>query len=182
LAQLRQDALAWEEDALFIMLANVKPGQEGRLLGMALSDPDLSDPTPASIGRNWVLLAASPSAESVIVLDLDGTRLDLVAEGRVSASLLAQLNGPTLPAIDLTGLDPAGLADFDEIAAKAGEIASAPGMSMALLAPDRLGIDSLFEDDDASPALVYQLFSPELEPRVLYFDAETGAQVAEVAP
>ena len=181
LEQLRQDALDWKEDALLIMVANVKPGQEGRLLGMALSDPDLSDPTPGAIGRNWVLLAASPSAESVVVLDLDGTKLNLVAEGRVSAPLLDQLTGPALPAIDLADLDLSNLADYGTIETGAGEMASAPGMTIALLDPARLGLNSLF-DEEAAPQLVYQLFSPEPEPRVLYFDALTGAQVGEVAP
>ena len=184
LGQLREEALGWEKDALFVMLANVKPGQEGRLLGMALSDPDLSDPTPGGKGRNWVLLAASPSAKGVVVLDLDGGKVDLVAEGKVSASLLAQLTGPGVAGVGMAELDISSLVDSDDVVEKAGEVGSAHGMSMALLAPARLGLGVLLgeEEGERLAEVVYQVFAPEPEPGVVFFDGMTGARVGEGAP
>ncbi|MGA7730560.1 MAG: hypothetical protein WCD37_04735 [Chloroflexia bacterium] len=184
LGQLRGDALVWQKDAMFVMLANVKPGQEGRLLGMALSDPDLSDPTPGGKGGNWVLLAASPSVEGVVALDLDGGKIDLVAEGKVSASLLAQLTGPGVAGAGMADLDVSSLVDSDAIVKKAGEVGSAHGMSMALLAPSRLGLGPLFgeEEEGRLPEVVYQVFAPEPAPDVVFLDGVTGARLGEDAP
>jgi hypothetical protein len=184
LGQLWEEAVEWEKDAVFVMLANVKPGQEGRLLGMALSDPDLSDPTPGGKGGNWVLLAASPSAEGVVGLDLDGGKLDLVAEGKVSASLLAQLTGPEVEGVGIAKLDMSRLVDSDDVVEKAGEVGSAHGMSMALIAPARLGLGVLLGDEEGEglAEVVYQVFAPEPEPGVVFLDGMTGARVGEGAP
>ena len=183
LTQLGEDALDWQKDALFIMLANVKPGQEGRLLGMALSDPDLSDSTPGGRGRNWVLLAASPSAEGVVVFDLDGGKIDLVAGGKVSSALLAQLTGPDISGVEMADLKVSALVDSDGVAKKAGQVGSMPGMGMALVAPARLGLDSLLgEEGDVLPEIVYEVFAPEPKASVIFVDGKTGEPIGESTP
>ncbi len=182
--QLRDEALAWEKDALFVMLANVDLGQEGQLLAMALSDPSLSDPTPEGKGRNWVLLAASPGARSVVVLDLGGQKLDLIAQGKVSSGLLDQITKEDTSGQALSDLEPSKLLDSDVLVSKAGEVGAAPGMSMALVAPSRLGLDSLFQGDGGGqlPQVVYEVFAPEPEASVAFFDATTGAQIEAALP
>jgi hypothetical protein len=186
LGQLKLDALEWQKDALFIMVANVKPGQEGRLLGMALSDPDLTDLTPGGRGRNWVLLAASRSAEGVMVFDLDGERTDLVASGKVPSSLLVQLTGPGITGVAMSDLVVSGLMDSDEIGKDADPIQSddrfAVSKTMALISPARLGIASLFASIEGKPTpdLLYEVFSAETAPNVSFFDALNGTRIRQV--
>lgn len=182
LTQLRADALKWQRDARFVLLANVKPGQEGRLLGMALSDPDLTDPTPGGIGRNWVLLAASSAKKSVVVFDLDGTQVDLTATGGVSASLGEQL---AEQGVRLSSLNPDDLADSDDIATEAGNGGDAPGLGMALTVPGLLGLEAPRSSGGIAarlPSMLYAVFAPEPEPGVQYFSGATGEPIMVVEP
>lgn len=182
LTQLREDAVKWQKDAQFVMLANVKPGQEGRVLGMALSDPELSDPTPYGKGQNWVLLAASPSTKGVVVLDLAGEKLDLVAQGRVSSFLLDRLTASDQGSA-LSDLEVSTLMNSDSITTKAAELGAAPGMSMALVAPTRLGLPPLVSKGNSHvPELVYELFAPEPTASVLFLDSKTGAPLSVGTP
>ena len=97
------------------MLANVRPGKAVLLLGVALGDPLLTAATPNGKGENWTLLAASPSSSGVMAFSMDGSQVDMVAQGRVPAALRASLTSTqtqTLP-LSLNRLDSAALKDSD---------------------------------------------------------------------
>jgi hypothetical protein len=163
------------------MLANVRPGQAVLLLGVALGDPLLTAATPNGKGGNWTLLASSPSSSGVMAFSLDGSQVDMMAQGRVPAALRASLT-PTqtqiLP-LSLNKLDITALKDSDLIAANAGKAGQAADVSIALLAPGSLGfsLDSEVPRLTVSlaPTLAYELFTADPNhPSYAFFDAYTG--------
>lgn len=179
LERLKPLALDWQQDARLVMLANVRPGQEGRLLGVALGDPDVNEPTPGGKGRNWALIAFSPSAKGAIALAMDGTETDLAQEGALTDSLVAGLSAPEMAALDLASLDAAELADSDTLGAKAGTTGAS---GIALLAPDGLGIGPLppAEAGGEPPLIAYELFSADPATQAfVFFDARTGEVVLD---
>ncbi|HST06058.1 MAG TPA: hypothetical protein VLQ48_15180 [Chloroflexia bacterium] len=179
LSLLKPRALAWHPDAELIMLANVRPGQAVLLLGVALGDSTLSEATPGGKGENWTLLAVSASSMGVMAFGLDGTQVDMVAEGRVSTSLLDTLTLSSTPSVSLNNLGADGLKDSDAVVAGAGEAGKATDVSIALLAPGRLGLNVLPKIPALQirvvPHLVYELFTadPDHSPYA-FFDASTG--------
>ncbi|HEX8598868.1 MAG TPA: hypothetical protein VF952_10185, partial [Chloroflexia bacterium] len=94
LAQLRDEALAEIPDARFAMLVNSLPDQQKILLGTSLGDPNVHAATPGGMGRNWTLIAVSPSEERAVAFSMDGTVVDLTAAGQVPDELLANFGSP----------------------------------------------------------------------------------------
>ena len=179
LSLLKPRALSWHSDAQLVMLTNVRPGQAVLLLGVALGDSSLSEATPGGKGENWTLLAASLSSMGVMAFSLDGSQVDMVAEGRVSRSLLTSLTSSSMPPLALNNLGMSGLKDSDAIAANAGEAGKAPYASIALLSPGRLGLDVLPQTPRPMivtvPPLVYELFTTDpTHAPYAFFDASTG--------
>ena len=175
LAALKPKALAWQSDVRLAMLANVRPGQQKRLLGVALGDTDVFEPTPGGIGRNWTLVAVSPTRGG-LAISMDGTQVDLVAEGNVTGEMLGGFSDPNLSALDLSTLDPARLADSDNIAASAAS-SNIKSIGIALIALTPLGGGPLPTPQigEATPALVYEMFSADpAQQAFLIFDAFTG--------
>lgn len=181
LSLLKPRALAWRSDAQLVMLANVRPGQAVLLLGVALGDPLLTAATPNGKGENWTLLASSPSSSGVMAFSLDGSQVDMVAQGRVPAALRASLTPTqtqTLP-LSLDKLDLTALKDSDLIAANAGKAGQAADVSLALLAPTSLGFSLNPEVPrltvSFAPTLAYELFTADPNhPSYAFFDAYTG--------
>ena len=181
LSLLTPRALAWRSDAQLVMLANVRPGQAVLLLGVALGDSLLTAATPNGKGENWTLLVASPSSSGVMAFSLDGSQVDLVAQGRVPAALRASLTltqTQTLP-LSLNRFDSAVLKDSDLIVASAGEAGQAADVSVALLAPGSLGFSLKSEIPrltiTIAPTLAYELFTADPNrPSYAFFDAYTG--------
>ncbi|MEP6774943.1 MAG: hypothetical protein ABJA50_05045, partial [Chloroflexota bacterium] len=161
--------------------ANVRPGQAVLLLGVALGDPLLTVATPNGQGENWTLLASSPSSSGVMAFSLDGSQVDMVAQGRVPASLRASLTSTqtqTLPLL-LNRLDITALQDSDAIAATAGKAGQAADVSLALVAPGSLGfsLSSVIPRPTIgiAPTLAYELFTADPNhPSYAFFDAYTG--------
>ncbi|HET9494002.1 MAG TPA: hypothetical protein VFR15_07210 [Chloroflexia bacterium] len=182
LERLKPLALDWQQDARLVMLANVRPGQEGRLLGVALGDPDVNEATPEGKGRNWALIAFSPSAQSAVALAMDGTQTDLAQEGALTDALVEGLSAPEMSALDLAQLDTGGLTDSDEIARRASEAGMGGETGIALLAPDGLGIGPLppAEAGNEPPRIAYELFSADPSTQAFaFFDALTGQVVLD---
>jgi hypothetical protein len=182
LERLKPLALDWQGDARLVMLANVRPGQEGRLLGVALGDPDVNEPTPGGKGRNWALIAFSPSAKGAVALAMDGTETDLAREGALTDSLEESLSAGEMSALDLADLDTGSLTDSDEIAGKAGDAGVSGDAGIALLAPDGLGIGPLppVEAGGEPPRIAYEVFSADPATQAFaFFDARTGAVVLD---
>lgn len=185
LAELKPLALAWHSDARLVMIANVRPGQEARLLGVALGDPDVSEPTPGGLGRNWALIAFSPSTKGAVVITRDGAQTDLVKEGALTGNMVESLGAPAMSALALFRIDPTKLADpVKLIAAIEKDGQKTVTMSMAMLAPTGLGIIELPTPTSGMPApnLVYELFSADpTQPRYVIYDAITGVIILDSA-
>lgn len=165
LNDLRAKAIAWQPDAHLAMLANVRPGQGKAMLGSALGDPDVFEPTAGGKGRNWTLLAVSPSSREAVAFSADGTQANLVAEGTLGGADLDRLL-VEMASLDLQLFDPATLTDSDAILQEAGDKAQDAKISLALLTPDGLG---------SPPPLAYQLFSTDpARQTVIFFDARSG--------
>ena len=182
LAALKPKALAWKSDARLGLLSNARPGQAVNLLSDALGRPEINEPTPGGKGRNWTLLAFSPSARGAVGIGMDGTQVDLIKEGTVTDDVVSRFTGPDTAALSLSGLDPARLADSDKIASQAGERGKAADMGIALLSPTGLGLGPLPapQAGGAPPQLVYELFSGQNEQQTfIFFDASTGAVVLD---
>lgn len=152
------------------------------MLGVALSDPDLTDPTEGGVGTNWVLLTVSRSANSVVVLNLNGEKTDLVASGKVPASLLAQLTGTEIAGVEMRNMDLQKMKDSPSIPASADGKDPLRGVSQVLLSPAQLGLARLFEGNNGRtvPDLMYEVFSSEASSKALFYDALTGEQVLQV--
>jgi hypothetical protein len=173
-------ALDWQQDARLVMLANVRPGQEGKLLGVALGDPDVNEPTPDGMGRNWALIAFSPATKGAVALAMDGTQTDLAKEGALTDSLTESLSSQEMSALDLSTLKASDLADSDVIAEKAPQAGVTGVTGIALLAPDGLGIGPLpaVEAGTDPPRIAYELYSADLSNQAFaFFDARTGEVV-----
>src|SRR5688572_3471735 len=121
LEQLKPRALAWQTDARLGLLSNIRPGQQKSLLGTTLGDPNINEPTPGGKGRNWTLVAFSPSANSAIAISADGTQVDLVKESAVTEEALTRFNAPHLSSLNLAALDSTRLVDSDALFTKMGE-------------------------------------------------------------
>jgi hypothetical protein len=172
-------ATAWQADAQLGLLANVRPGQEKNLLGDALGKPDINEPTPGGLGRDWTLVAFSPSVRGAMAFAVAGAQADLVKEGAVSNETLdlffeTDTNAPTLAQLDMSKL-----VDSDRIAAMAGERGKEEGAGIALLTPDNLGVGPLPAPSAGgpSPHLAYEIFTQE--GGFIFFDAESGAVVLD---
>ncbi|HYP41437.1 MAG TPA: hypothetical protein VEX13_13845 [Chloroflexia bacterium] len=182
LGELRPRALAWQGDARLVMLSNVRPGQEKNLLGGALGDPDVNEPTPGGKGRNWTLVAFSPSTSGAVALSMEGTQVDLVKEGMVSDEVLKGFASAEMAALDLAVLDAESLVDSDKVLEKAGERGKSGNVGIALLAPDGLGIGPLPASQAGGdpPQLAYELFSTDpTQQTFIFFDATTGEVVLD---
>jgi len=182
LEQLKPKALAWQKDARLALLSNIRPGQQKNLLGTTLGDPNVNEPTPGGKGRNWTLVAFSPSTSGAIAISADGTQVDLVKEGAVTEEALARLNAPHLASLNLSTLNSIQLVDSDALFSKMGEQGKSQTISIALLAPDGLGLGPLPTLSPAgdSPQLAYEAFSTN--PRIqtfIFFDARTGNVVLD---
>jgi hypothetical protein len=182
LAQLKPKALAWQPDARLVMMANVRPGQADKLLGVALGDPNVNEPTPGGLGRDWALIVFSPSTKGAIVLTMDGTQTDLVQEGALTDNMVQSFGSPGMEALDLSKLDLTKLTDSGKLPAKAGATGKLPSAGIALLAPDGLGLGPLPtpKAGGSSPQIAYELFSADpSQQNFLFFDAVTGAVVLD---
>jgi hypothetical protein len=182
LGELKPRALAWQPDARFVMLSNVRPGQEKNLLGGALGDPDVNEPTQGGKGRNWTLVAFSPSTSGAVALSMEGTQVDLVKEGMVSDELLKGFATAEMAALDLASLDVGSLVDSDKVLEKAGERGKSGTVGIALLAPDGLGIGPLPAPPAGGdpPQIAYELFSTDpTQQTFIFFDATTGEVVLD---
>jgi len=177
LEQLKPKALAWQKDARIGLLSNIRPGQEKNLLGTTLGDPNVNEPTPGGKGRNWTLVAFSPSIKGAIAISADGAQVDLVKEGAVAEEAIARFVAPHLSSLDLSTLNKSNLVDSDALFTKMGEQGKSQTTGIALLAPDGLGLGPLPtpSPEGDSPHLAYEAFSTN--PRVqtfIFFDALTG--------
>lgn len=182
LEALRGKALKEMPDARLAMLVNSKPAQEKILLGTSLGDPNVHAPTPGGMGRNWTLIAVSPSQKRAMAFSLDGTTVDLTAENQVPDEVLANFGSPGAAALDLSTLDLKSLADSSAIAQAAGERAAGTSPGIALFAPEALGIGPLPtpEAGGPSPQLAYELFSTDPATQLfVIFDAKTGDVVLD---
>jgi hypothetical protein len=180
LAALKPKALAWQSDVRLAMLANVRPGQQKRLLGVALGDTDVFEPTPGGMGRNWTLVAVSPTRGG-LAISMDGALVDLVAEGNVTGEMLGGFSDPHLSALDLSTLDPARMVDSDKIATSAAS-SNIKSIGIALIALTPLGGGPLPTPQigEATPALVYEMFSADpAQQAFVIFDAFTGKVVLD---
>jgi hypothetical protein len=183
LKDLQGPALAWQADARLGLLANTRPGREKDLLGGALGEGDINEPTPGGKGRNWILIAFSPSAKGAVALSVDGTRIDLVQAGAVTNEIVERFIGPDTESLALSTLDHLKLVDSDVIVEKAGDRASGTGTGVALLSPNGLGLGPLpVATGSQSPQIAYELFSSEGDQQsFIFFDAVTGAVVLDSA-
>lgn len=182
LEELRGKALEEMPDGRLAMLINSRPGQQRILLGTSLGDPNVNEATPGGLGRNWTLVAVSPSQERAVAFSTDGTVIDMTAAGTVPDELLANFGSPAGAALELATLDVDGLVDSDAIAEAAGERGAGSKVGIALLAPEALGLGSLPapEAGGASPQLVYELFSTDPATQLfVFFDAKTGSVVLD---
>lgn len=184
LALLKPRALAWQPDARLGMLSNVRPGQQKNLLAGALGDPNTNEPTPGGHGRNWSLLAFSPSSGGAMAFSMDGSQVDLVKEGTVPGDVVRAFADPDLGVLSLKSLDVSRLVDSDKIVQKAGARAQGDQVGIALLAPNGLGTGPLPtpQAGGQSPQLAYQIFSSDPNKQIIiFFDAQTGAVVLDSA-
>lgn len=181
LAVLKQKALAWRADARLGLLANTRPGQQKNLLGNALGDPDINEPTPGGKGRNWTLVAFSPSAGGAIAISMDGTQVDLAGAGAVSDDVLSRFAGPEMQALSLSKLDISKMADSDKIAAQAGARGQDAYVNLALLSPDGLGLGPLPTPQAGGPApqVAYELVSGGSHQSFIFYDAISGSVVLD---
>lgn len=184
LEQLKPKAVAWQKDARLGLLSNIRPGQQKNLLGTTLGDPNVNEPTPGGKGRNWTLVAFSPSTNGAIAISADGTQVDLVKEGAVTEEVLTRFNAPHLTALNLSSLDSTRLVDSDALFTKMGEQGKSQTISIALLAPDGLGLGPLPtpSPEGDSPQLAYEAFSTDpTRQTFIFFDARTGSIVLDSA-
>ncbi len=182
LATLKPKALAWQADARFALLSNVRPGQEKNLLGSSLGDPNVNETTPGGKGRNWTLAAFSPSANGSTAISMDGTQLDLVKEGSVSSDMVKAFAADGMSYLSLSSLDVSKLVDSDKVLARAGERGKSAEIGMALLAPDGIGLGPLPtpQAGGSSPQLAYEMFgSDPAKETFIFFDAMTGEVVLD---
>ncbi|MFL5731951.1 MAG: hypothetical protein ACJ78Q_02020 [Chloroflexia bacterium] len=182
LGVLKQKALAWQADARLGLLSNVRPGQQKNLLGDAMGKPEIYEPTPDGKGRDWTLVAVSPSARGAIAIGMDGTRVDLVKAGAVTADTIDLFAGAGAAGLALSDLNVAGLADSDKIVEEARKRSKTGDVGVALLAPDGLGLGPLPtpQAGGAPPQLAYELFnSDSYQQSFIFFDAKTGAVVLD---
>jgi len=152
---------------------------------VALGDPDVNEPTPGGLGRNWALIAFSPSTKGAIALALDDTQTDLMKECALTDEMVQAFSSPEMAALDLSKLDHSTLADSDAVTSKMETSGlDSSNMSVAMLAPDGLGLGPLPtpQAGGASPKIAYELFSvdPNLQ-RFVFFDAVTGAVLMDSA-
>jgi hypothetical protein len=149
---------------------------------VALGDPDVNEATPDGTGRNWALIAFSPSTNSAVALAMDGTQTDLVQEGALTDSLVEGLSAPEMAALDLSQLEPGDLVDSDEVAQKAADAGVSGETGIALLAPGGLGIGPLppAEAGGEPPRVAYEVFSADPATQAfVFFDALTGEVVLD---
>jgi hypothetical protein len=164
------------------MLSNVRPGQEKNMLGGALGDPSVNEPTPGGKGRNWTLVAFSPSTSGAVALSMEGILVDLVKEGMASDELLKGFASAEMAALGLAPLDASSLVDSDKVLEKAGERGKSDKVGIALLAPDGLGIGPLPTPQAGGdpPQIAYELFSTDpTQQTFIFFDATTGDVVLD---
>lgn len=179
---LKPKTLSSFPDARLALLVNSKPGQQKSLLGSALGDPNVNEPTPGGKGRNWTLVAVSPSGKGGMAFSMDGTTVDLVKEGTVPSDLIAQFSAPGLAALDLSTLDLTAMKDSDTVARSAGARGAIQQIGVALLAPNGLGAGPLPTPPSGgnSPQLAYELFSTDPARQFfIFFDALTGTIVLD---
>lgn len=177
LGELKPRALAWQADARLVMLSNVRPGQEKNMLGGALGEPDISEPTPGGKGRNWTLVAFSPSTSGAVAFSMEGAQVDLVKEGIASDELFKGFAPEELAALDLASLDVGSLVDSDKVLEKAGERGKSDKIGIALFAPNGLGVGPLpTPTTGGDPSqIAYELFNADpLQQTFILLDATTG--------
>ena len=182
LGALKPKALAWRADARLGLLSNVRPGQQKNLLGDALGKPEINEPTPNGKGRNWTLVAFSPSARDAVAISMDGSQTDLVKAGSVGADAVARFAGPDTAALSLEPLDVSKVVDSDKIAAAAQKRGKSGDVGIALLSPDGLGLGPLPTPQAGGPPpqIAYELFSSDsYQQSFIFFDARTGGVVLD---
>jgi hypothetical protein len=171
LAGLKTPAVEWQDDVQLAMLANVRPGQQDKLLNVGLGDPDVFEPTPGGLGRNWTLVAVSPSRGAVAV-SADGTLVDLSSGGGVSGETLGAFADPRLSPLTLSSLNLASLKDTNVIWQQLSGRLQGEGGSIALLSPDGFSMGPV--STESRPLLIYQLFGTGSAQMFALFDAYTG--------
>jgi hypothetical protein len=183
LKDLQGPALSWQADARVGLLANARPGHEKDLLSSTPGDPNIFEPTPGGKGRNWILIAFSPSANGAVAISVDGKQIDLVQAGAVTDEVIGRFRGPGSEGLALSADFHLKLVDSDEIAEKAGDRASGASAGIALLSPNGLGLGPLpVPTGTESPQLAYELFSSEgAQQSFAFYDAATGAVVLDSA-
>lgn len=183
LATLKPLALAWQPDVRLAMLANVRPGQQHRLMTGALGDPDVFEPTPGGLGRNWTLVAVSP-LRGALAVSMDGTQVDLLVDGDITNEMLGGFSDPLLSPLDLAGLDVARLVNSDKLAESTQANIPTERMGIALIAPGGLGIGPLPTPQAGGPApiLAYEMYNSDpAHQSFIIFDAYTGAVILDSA-
>ncbi|HVG00117.1 MAG TPA: hypothetical protein VND68_09790 [Chloroflexia bacterium] len=182
LAELKGAALKEMPDARLAMLVNSRPGQQKVLLGTSLGDPNVNEATPGGLGRNWTLVAVSPSQGRAVAFSTDGTVVDMTEAGMVPDELLANFGSTGSAALELSGLDAGSLTDSDAVVQSVGERGAGDKVGIALLAPEGLGIGPLPTPGTGgiSPQLAYELFSTDPNTQLfVFFDAVTGDVVLD---
>lgn len=182
LSMLKQKALALYPDARLAMLTESRPDQQKLLLSSSLGDPSISENTPGGLGRNWTLVAVSPSKNTAVAISMDGTQVDLMKAGTVSPDIIKQFSAANLSALDLSKLDIAALKDSDAVVQSAGDRGKGGQIGIALIAPNGLGLGPLPTPTSGgnSPQLAYELFSTDpTKQSFIFFDAQTGKVVLD---
>jgi hypothetical protein len=183
LAILKPQAIAWQPDVRLAMLANVRPGQQKRLMTGALGDPDVFEPTPGGLGRNWTLVAVSP-LRGALAVSMDGTQVDLLADGKITNEMLAGFSDPQQSALGLATLDTARLVNSDKLAASTQATIPAERVGIALIAPNGLGIGPLPtpQAGGTPPLLAYEMYNSDpAQQSFIIFNAYTGAVILDSA-
>jgi hypothetical protein len=176
---LRDRAVDWQADVRFALLANVRPGQQSKLLGVALGDPDVFEATPDGKGGNWTLVAVSPSRGAVAV-SADGALVDLMSGGGVTGEMIGSFADPGLDGLELARLDIGRLVDTDSVWTAVGSFAGREGTSIALISPQGLG--QQIPTDGEQPLLAYQFFSVRPDVQVFALvDALSGRLLTQGA-
>ncbi|MBF6611786.1 MAG: hypothetical protein IVW55_01495 [Chloroflexi bacterium] len=182
LASLKPKALAWQSDARFALLSNVRPGQQKNVLGSSLGDPSVNETTPGGKGSNWTLVVFSPSANGAIAVSIDGTQIDLVKQGGVNSDMVNAFAADNMSYLSLSALDLSKMVDSDKVLDKAGARGKSAEIGVALLAPDGLGLGPLPtpQAGGSSPQLAYEMFgSDPAKQTFIFFDAMTGEVVLD---
>lgn len=182
LASLKARALKWQADARIAIVANVRPREQKNILTGTMGDPDVYEPTPGGMGRNWTLVAFSPLTSGAYAFSMDGTEVDLVKEGVTTDVMQQRFGAVDALALSLAKLETSRMVDSDGILQKAGEQGKSQKVGVALFAPEGLGVGPLPTPQSGGkpPQLAYEMFLIDsVRQSFIFFDALSGAVVLD---